>query len=306
MSWATMAAERRGASWPARLADYHELSKPRIAALVLIVVATSALLARWGRPDTWQLLHVLLGTLLVAASASALNQLWEWRADAVMARTADRPVPAGRLSPQEAAVFALVCAVAGLGYLALLVNWIAAAWGFASWLIYAWVYTPLKPRTAVNTTVGAVAGALPVFIGWSAVGGTLDVGADPRCLALFLILFLWQFPHFMAIGWLHRRQYARAGLQMLTVVDPCGRQAALQAVTTCLALLPVSLTAALLTSGQGRWWYLGVTFLLGAVQLACAVQFLRRRNDRTARRLLRATLLYLPALLICLVLASMD
>jgi heme o synthase len=203
--------------------------------------------------------------------------------------------------------FTVVCAVAGLGYLGLAVNLTAAAWGLASWLIYAWVYTPLKPRTSANTTVGAVGGALPVFIGWSAVGGApLDVVADPRSLALFLILFLWQFPHFMAIAWLYRGQYARAGLQLLTVVDPSGRQAALQAVTTCLALLPVSLAAALLTSGQGRWWYLSVTFLLGAGQLAYAALFLRRRNDRTARRLLRATLLYLPALLTSLVLASLN
>jgi len=176
----------------------------------------------------------------------------------------------------------------------------------ASWFLYAWVYTPLKPLTAANTTVGAVAGALPVFIGWSAVGGALDVVADPRGMALFLILFLWQFPHFMAIAWMYRQQYAGAGLQMLTVVDPSGRQAALQAVTTCLALLPVSLVTCLLTAGPGRWWYLGVTFLLGSAQLVFALLFLCRRDERSARRLLRATLLYLPALLSCLVLATMD
>jgi len=306
MSSSTVAVERRGASWPARLSDYIELGKPRIALLVLAVVATSAWIARWGQPDGWQVLHALFGTLLVAASAGALNQLCEWRRDAVMARTALRPVPAGRLSGQQAAAFAAVCVIAGLGYLGLAVNWTAAAWGLASWFFYAWVYTPLKPLTAAHTTVGAVAGALPVFIGWSAVGGTLDVVADPRGLALFLVLFLWQFPHFMALAWTHRQQYARAGLQALTVVDPSGRQAALQAVTTCLALLPVSLVTALLTSGQGRWWYLCVTFLLGAGQLACAVLFLRQRNDRTARRLWRATLFYLPALLTCLVLATID
>ena len=301
-----VAVERRSASWPARLADYIQLSKPRIAFLVLVVVATSALVARWGQPDGWQVLHAMFGTLLVAASASALNQLCEWRRDAVMPRTAGRPVPAGRLSSPEVAAFAAVCAVVGLGYLGLAVNWNAAAWGLASWLVYAWIYTPLKPLTAANTTVGAVAGALPVFIGWSAVGGSSDVIADPRGLALFLILFLWQFPHFMAIAWMYRQQYARAGFQMLTVVDPSGRQAALQAVTTCLALLPVSLLAALLTAGPGRWWYLGLTLLLGTAQLACAVLFLRQRSERNARRLLRATLLYLPALLLCLVLAAMS
>jgi len=306
MSSSVVAVERRGASWPARLANYIELSRPRIALLVLAVVAASALVARWGQPDGWRVLHALLGTLLVAASASALNQLSERRRDALMPRTAQRPLPAGRLSPQDAAAFAVVCAVAGLSYLGLAVNWTAAAWGLASWFFYAWVYTPLKPLTAAHTTVGAVAGALPVFIGWSAVGGTLNVVTDPRALALFLVLFLWQFPHFMALAWTHRRQYARAGLQSLAVTDPSGRQAALQAVTTCLALLPVSLMTALLTSGQGRWWYLGVTFLLGAGQLACAVLFLRRRSERTARRLWRATLLYLPALLTCLILATVT
>jgi len=306
MSASAVSVERRGATWSARLTDYIELSKPRIALLVLVVVGASALVARWGQPNGWQVLDAMLGTLLVAASASALNQWCEWRRDAVMARTAQRPVPGGRLSSQHAAAFAAVCAMVGLGYLGLAVNWIAAAWGFASWFAYAWVYTPLKPLTAAHTTVGAVAGALPVFIGWSAVGGAPDVVADPRSLALFLILFLWQFPHLMAIAWMYRQQYARAGLQMLTVVDPSGRQAALQAVTTCLALLPVSLMTALLTSGHGRWWYLGVTFLLGVFQLTCALLFLRRRSERTARRLLRATLLYLPALGTCLVLATIH
>jgi len=306
MSSSTVAVQRRGASWPGCLSDYIELGKPRIALLVLAVVATSAVLARWGQPDGWQVVHALLGTLLVAASAGAVNQLCEWRRDAVMARTAVRPVPAGRLSGLQAAAFAAVCGIAGAGYLGLAVNGTAAAWGLASWFFYAWVYTPLKPLTAAHTTVGAVAGALPVFIGWSAVGGTLDMTADPRALALFLVLFLWQFPHFMAIAWLYRRQYAQAGLQALTVVDPSGCQAALQAVTTCLALLPVSLVTCLLTAGQGRWWFLGITFLLGVAQLVCAVRFLGRRDDETARRLLRATLLYLPALLTCLVLAAVH
>lgn len=306
MSSSTVAIERSGAGWAARTADYVQLSKPRISCMVLTVVAASALLARWGQPDGWQVLHALIGTLLVATSAGALNHLGEWRRDALMPRTAKRPVPAGRLSGLEVAAFAGVCAVGGLGYLGIVVNWTAAAWGLACWFVYVWIYTPLKPVTAANTTVGAVAGALPVLIGWSAVGGTLNVFADPRGLTLFLILFLWQFPHFMAIAWLYRQQYAQAGLRMLTVVDPSGLQAAWQAVTTSLALLPVSLMTALLTSAQGRWWYLAVTLLLGLVQLACAVLFLRQRSERNARRLLRATVLYLPALLLCLVAAAMS
>lgn len=301
MSISAVAADQRTDRGASRIADYIQLSKPRIAFLVVVVVGASALLARWGQPDGWQVLHAVLGTLLVAASASALNQWLEWRRDALMPRTATRPLPAGRLSPAEAAAFAAFGALLGIGYLGLAVNWTAAAWSLACWFLYAWIYTPLKRLTAANTLVGAVAGALPVFIGWSAVGGSLDVAADPRGLALFLILFLWQFPHFMAIAWICRQQYARAGLQMLTVVDPSGLQAALQAVTTCLALLPVSLLTMLLTAGQMHAGYLGLTLLLGLAQFACAAVFLRQRSDRNARRLLRATLLYLPALLLCLI-----
>lgn len=306
MSSSTVAVRRRSDGWSSRCLDYILLSKPRIVFLVSVVVATSALVARWGQPDGWQVLHAVLGTLLVAASASALNQWCEWRRDARMPRTATRPIPAGRLSLLEVAAFAAVCTVIGLGYLGLAVNWTTAVWSLASWFLYAWVYTPLKPLTAANTIVGAVAGALPVCIGWSAVGGTWNVFADPRGLALFLILFLWQFPHFMAIAWIYRDQYARAGLQMLTVVDPSGRQAAMQAVTTCLALLPVSLITTLLTAGRNHGWYLAVTLLLGLAQLACAALFLRQRSERNARRLLRSTLLYLPALLLCLVAAAMS
>ena len=252
------------------------------------------------------LVHTLIGTLLVASSASALNQWLEQNRDRLMKRTANRPLPAGRLRAAEVCLFAVVTVVIGLTYLTLAVNWLAAVWALTTWMVYVWVYTPMKSRTSANTIVGAVAGALPVCIGWSAVGGTLNPHADPRGLALFLILFLWQFPHFMAIAWMYRAQYARAGLQMLTVADPTGRQAALQAVTTCLMLLPVSLVPALLSAGTGFWPFLAVTSALGVAQLGCSLLFLARRSDRSARRLLRATLVYLPALLLCLVLATMN
>jgi protoheme IX farnesyltransferase len=175
-----------------------------------------------------------------------------------------------------------------------------------TWLVYVAIYTPMKTFTSANTLVGAVAGALPVLIGWSAVGGTLDARVDPRAAALFLILFLWQFPHFMAIAWIYRLQYAKAGVQMLTVVDPSGRQAGLQAVATCLTLLPVSVVLTLVTGGRGLWLYVAITTVLGVAQLGCSLAFLRRRDARTARTLLRATLLYLPALLACIVLATIG
>ncbi len=304
MSSSTAVLERQRSAWLTRLTDYVALSKPRIATLVLVVVATSGYMARWGHPDLILLLHAVLGTLLVASSASALNQLFEQRRDRMMKRTANRPLPSGRMRSTEVVVFALVTVTTGLGYLCLAVNWPATIWALATWLIYVGVYTPMKSHTAGNTLVGAIAGALPVFIGWSAVGGTLNAHVDPRGVALFLILFLWQFPHFMAIAWIYREQYSGAGLQMLTVVDPTGRQAALQAVTTSLVLIPVSLVPILLGAGGGVWIYLAIASLLGIAQLVYSIQFLRHRNDRSARHLLRATLLYLPALLTCLVLAT--
>jgi protoheme IX farnesyltransferase len=304
MSSSTAVLEQQSSAWVTRLADYVQLSKPRIATLVLVVVATSGYVARWGHPNALVLLHAVLGTMLVASSASALNQLFERRRDGIMRRTANRPLPAGRLGSTEVVAFALVTVTVGLVYLSLAVNWLAAAWALATWLIYIGIYTPMKSHTAGNTLVGAIAGALPVFIGWSAVDGTLNAHVDPRGVALFLILFLWQFPHFMAIAWIYREQYSEAGMRMLTVVDATGRQAALQAVATALVLLPVSLVPIVLSARGGAWVYAVIGGLLGIAQLACSIQFLLDRNERTARRLLRATLLYLPALLICLVLAT--
>ena len=291
MSMTSLTYEVRRSGWLVRAADYLELTKPRIATLVLITVAVAAMLAAGELPAGMLLLHTLLGTALVAASASAFNQWLEREPDSRMDRTADRPLPAGRLTGWQVAVFGAASVVAGLAYLALAVNPLTAAWGFATWLTYVCLYTPLKARTPANTAVGAVAGALPVFIGWSAVGAPLGI----KAWTLFLIVYLWQFPHFMAIAWLYRRDYAAAGLQMLPVVDPSGRRAGAQAVVSALALLPVSLLFVLhahfaLVLG----WAL---LLLGGLQLACSVAFLIERNERTARRLLRASLVYLPLVL---------
>lgn len=286
-----VSVERRPSSAMARLADYVELTKPKIGLLVLVAVAVAYYVAQWGQPEPLVLLHLLLGTLLVSASASALNQWLERGTDRLMERTAGRPLPSGRLSAVEVVGFAAVTICAGLAYLALAVNFITALLGLLTWTIYVWVYTPLKTRTALNTAVGAIAGALPVLMGWSAGGAALD----KRAWALFLILFLWQFPHFMAIAWIYRRQYARGGLKMLSVVDPTGRRAGLQAVLAALALLPVSFVPALFAPGVS--WYVALAFVLGAGQLACAVLFCARLDEASARRLLRASLVYLPLLL---------
>jgi len=299
MSISSVAYETRRAAWTVRLADYLELTKPRIAALVLVTEAVAGFVLGWPAGQPLVLLHALLGTALIAASASALNQWLERESDAHMERTADRPLPAGRLAVREVVLFGVATVVVGMIYLALAVNVLTAGLGLLTWTTYVWIYTPLKSRTPANTCVGAVAGALPVLMGAAAVGAPLDL----RAFALFLIVFLWQFPHFMAIAWIYRKQYAAAGLQMLSVVDATGRRAGAQAVVSALALLPVSLLPPLLHVAGG--FYFASTLLLGLAQLACAVAFLLRLDEPAARRLLRASLVYLPAVMFLLLLGPM-
>jgi protoheme IX farnesyltransferase len=282
-----------------RLRDYVELTKPRIAVMELVVVAAASLVATWGQPDPLLLVHAMVGTLLVAASASAANQWLERRRDARMVRTADRPLPAERIAAAEAVGFAVVTLLGGVVYLAMFVNVASLGWALLTWALYVLVYTPLKTRSTINTAVGAVAGALPVFIGWTATGEALD----RRAVALALVLFLWQFPHFMAIAWLYREDYSRAGYKMLTTVEPTGRRAGWQAVLAALVLVPVSILPVLSAPSFGGVLFTIGAILLGAAQFAFAVAFWRQANETTARLLLRASLVYLPTLLVTLMLA---
>jgi heme o synthase len=282
-----------------RLRDYVELTKPRIAVMELVVVAAAGLVATWGQPDPLLMVHAMVGTLLVAASASAANQWLERPRDARMIRTADRPLPAGRISAAEAVSFVVVTLLSGIIYLAMFVNVASLGWALLTWALYVLVYTPLKTTSTINTAVGAVAGALPVFIGWTATGEALD----RRAVALALLLFLWQFPHFMAIAWLYREDYARAGYKMLTTVEPTGRRAGWQAVLAALALVPVSILPVLSAPSFGGVLFTIGAILLGAAQFAFAAAFWRQANETTARLLLRASLVYLPTLLVTLMLA---
>jgi protoheme IX farnesyltransferase len=296
MSTSTLAASRTRSGVLSLALDYIELTKPRIAVLVLVVVVASAVMAAWTTGVSvsgWAVLHACLGTLLVAGSASAANQWLEVRRDARMNRTAGRPLPAGRISSSGALAFAALTLSAGLIYLSLTLPLSATLWAVLTWFLYVAVYTPLKPISSANTAVGAVAGALPVFIGWSAVSESLDI----RAVALFLTLYLWQFPHFMAIAWLYREDYARGGYKMLPVVDPCGRRAGVQAVLSAAALIPVSAIPVLAAPGWGGPLYLIIVTLLGLVQLLIAAMFLAQMNREAARRLLRMSLIYLPVLL---------
>jgi protoheme IX farnesyltransferase len=298
MSVSTITISEARPAFFGRVCDYVELTKPKIAVLELVVVLAAGVVATWGQPEPWLLAQAMVGTLLVAASASAANQWLERRQDARMARTAARPLPAGRLSSGEALAFSLVCFVAGGLQLAVNVNLVCAGWALLTWALYVLAYTPLKTVSVTNTAVGAVAGAMPVLIGWSAVGGTVDA----RAVALFLILFLWQFPHFMAIAWLYRRDYGNAGYKMLTVIEPTGRRAGAQAVLAALALVPISIVPVLAAPGAGSLLYVVGAGLLGAGQLALAALFWHQATDWRARLLLRASLVYLPTVLVMLML----
>ncbi len=277
--------------------DYLELCKPRLSLFVLIVVAVSAWMGGGaGGADALLVVHAVVGTALVAAGGSALNMLLERGQDARMARTALRPLPSGRLSPREVLVFGLLTSGAGLLHLLLFTTPVAAALGASTLLLYVGVYTPLKRRTTLNTHIGAIPGALPALIGWAAVAGQPGPGA----YALFLLVYVWQIPHFLSIAWLYRDDYRAGGFRMLSVVDPHGGVTGRQALLGVLALLPVSLLPVL--GGGAGLLYASVALLLGAWFVRAAIAFALSRTVAHARALLRTSLLYLPPVLLAMLL----
>ncbi|MFO0953666.1 MAG: heme o synthase [Isosphaeraceae bacterium] len=279
-----------------RLAAFVALTKPRITVMVLVTAATGFLLGARGSSHPPTLLLTMLGTGLVAGGASTLNQLLERHRDARMRRTANRPLPSGRVTPAEAAIFGTALSVLGLAILAYYANPTSAAVALTTLLLYVFVYTPLKPVTTLNTAIGAIPGALPPVIGWAAGTGRLGVEA----WALFLIVFLWQFPHFLAIAWIYRDDYARGGHKMLPSVDPCGRMTGRQSVLHALALLPAGLLPTAVGLA-GSLYFVGA-LALGLFYLTYSARFWADVNDRTARALLRSSFLYLPAVLALLLL----
>jgi heme o synthase len=295
MKTATVYAEAPSLS-RSRVADYLMLTKPRLTIMVLFTVVAGALLAAAGSPDWVIVCHTVIGTALLAAGGSALNQFLERDSDGLMARTEDRPLPAGRLLPAEVLFFGAALGTAGVAYLIVIVRQpLAALVAAVTILSYVFVYTPLKRKTTLNTLIGAVPGALPPLIGWSAVRGSFDL----EIVSVFVVLFLWQIPHFLAIAWIYREDYGRAGLCMLPVVDRDGGMSARQMVGYCLALLPASLMPLLL--GRAGVLYLTGAVVLGAGFLGFALAFWRVRSLARARGVLRASLIYLPALLALLV-----
>jgi protoheme IX farnesyltransferase len=274
-----------------RFSDYLELTKPRVTLMVVFTMAFGFYLGGRGERDWLVLLHALIGTALVAGGTSALNQYLERDIDAKMRRTKNRPLPAGRLRPIEALAFSVAISIIGLVYLLLMVNWLTALLAATTLMSYVFLYTPLKQKNSLSTIVGAIPGALPPLGGWTAARNELSIEG----WILFAILFIWQLPHFLAIAWIYREDYSRGGLPMLTVVDPDGDSAGRQIISNCLALLPISLLPTIVGMA-GRIYFVGA-LALSLFFLACGIAVMRHRSNATMRRLLRASLLYLPILL---------
>ncbi len=281
-----------GKSWTAVFAD---LVKARLTTLVLLTTLVGFYLGWQGTMDFGLMLNTLAATALVAAGASALNQLLEREYDAKMRRTQNRPLPSGRLQAATVAVFGGVSSVTGLIYLALAVNLLTSVLGAITLISYVFIYTPLKRVTWLNTVVGAVPGALPPLMGWTAARGELT----GEGWALFAILFFWQLPHFFAIAWIYKDEYAKAGFKMLPGIDPDGRRTAQQAVSNTLALLAVSLFPFVFRMA-------GTTYLIGAIILGAgflwgAIQFSRQLTLGRAKQVFFASIIYLPLLLALMV-----
>ena len=276
---------------PTAYEDFCELVKARLTTLVLTTTLAGFYLG-WTGPMRFLLLfNTLLGTALVAGGAAALNELVERDADALMHRTRDRPLPSGRMKPDTALLIGSGLATVGLLYLYTTVNALASLLAALTLVSYVFVYTPLKRRTSLNTLVGAIPGALPPMIGWAAARGSLGSEA----WALFAILFCWQMPHFLAIAWMYREDYARGGFVMLTHLDETGSATGRQAVNYSLALILVSLVPTLLGM-VGIAYFLGA-FLLGAGLAVCAARMQFAPSRPHARQLFFASILYLPLLL---------
>ncbi len=282
------------------LSSYIELTKPRILTMILLTVVM-AMVAAGTSPSLQTVLHACIGTALVAASASVLNQWLERERDAMMMRTCKRPLPSGRVASSQAAWMGWVMVLLGSIYLAAFVNLPTMYCGLATWGLYVWVYTPLKMVSWTNTLVGTLPGALPVWMGWTAADGSL---LDPRAWILLGVLVAWQLPHFMAIAYMYRQQYAAAGYKMITVTDPSGRGANYHAilgsiaciVLAVLAVPPVSILSGILCV---------LAVAVSVWQLLAALRFRRQQDLQTARKMLHVSLLQLPLTMLFILLAAL-
>ncbi len=289
-----------------RVQAYIALTKLRISVMVLFTFAVAAVLSASAAGvgiSIGLLTGALVGMLMIASSGNAMNMYLERYSDFLMPRTASRPLPAQRLSSTEVARFAAITFGVGVAFLFAAVNWQTAVCGMANWILYVFVYTPLKSRTHWNTEIGAVAGAMPIVMGSLAATGSVGL----VCWAFFGVLFLWQFPHFMAIAWMYRDQYRKGGLKMLTVTEPTGAAAGRKAVVTGGLLIVVSLLPlVVLRTPIHMGVFAVIAVLLGVFYLNAAIAFYGSRTDQLARRLLRVSLLYLPAYMLLLIVSCLT
>ena len=306
MSSLSSATEISNSNPTSRIGAYVALTKMRISVMVLFTFAVAAVLSAnaAGVGLSFGLMaSAIVGMLMIASSGNAMNMYLERYSDFLMPRTASRPLPSLQLSSTEVAAFAAVTFGVGVAVLFAAVNWQTGVCGIANWILYAFVYTPLKRKTPWNTEIGAVAGAIPIVMG--SLAATASVGLV--CWAFFGVLFLWQFPHFMAIAWMYRDEYRRGGLKMLTVTEPTGEAAGRKAVVTGVLLIAVSLLPALAFRTQIHVWvFAALAVLLGVFYLKAAIEFYVARTDLRARRLLHASLLYLPAYMLLLIVACLS
>ena len=273
------------------MGDLAELTKMRLTTLVLITTFVGFLLGSGERLDWARLVHTLIATGLVAGAAAVLNQTIEVNVDRLMERTRNRPLPAGRMSRTTALALGIAMAGSGLVYMALATTFLATYLATATLLIYLAFYTPMKRRNSLCVSIGAVAGAIPPVIGWTAAGGPAGGGA----WVLFGVLFSWQMPHFLAIAWMYRDQYAKAGFRMLRRDDVSGRVTALQALLFSIALTAVTVIPVWSRGGAGGFLIAALT--INALLVGCSAHFVAARSHAAARRLFFASILYLPAIL---------
>src|SRR4051812_40437271 len=277
------------------MSDFAELVKARLTLLVLLTTAVGYYLGAIGPIKALGLFHAVFGTALAAAGAAALNQWWERRLDALMHRTRARPIPAGRMQPRDALILGCALSVGGIVYLSVTCNALSAMLAAATIIVYIFAYTPLKRVSTVNTLIGAIPGALPPVVGWAAATGKMDIGA----WSLFAILFFWQMPHFFAIAWMYREDYARAGFEMISKDDNTGARSASQSVLFCILLLLISGIPQFL--GLVSAVYLIIELVLNGLFIFVAMRFLRTQQRIDARRLFLTSIIYLPLLLGALV-----
>src|SRR5919198_4147813 len=273
-----------------KLAAFVELTKPRITFLIVLTSAAGFCLGSKGQTDYLALSNALVGIALLSSGVAALNQYMERELDARMRRTLSRPLPAARLAPAQALAFGVALTLLAEAYLAVFANLLTAAFGVSVIVGYLFCYTPLKTRSSLSTIVGAFPGAMPPLMGWTAATGQAGLEA----WALFAILFAWQFPHFLAIAWMYREDYARAGILMLPVVEPDGRVTAQQIIVYTVMLLPISLLPTLMGM-SGKIYFVGA-IVLGLLFLYSSLRAAFSRSRQQARRLLLASVLYLPLL----------